>query len=604
MSVENRATDSTAPEEQAVADAFFAWAAAELARRRQASQESLARARAGRDEARWQVAERAEARLQQLTAMTTTHPPYFARIRCRLAEESGEVVPLDVRVSNFPRSESFPVPPGPREMLDVSHLTALADLVRHPRQPTLTVSLTERQLLQAAGTGRLEVLDAVVEDVEWDGSRIRRTAPRFGAVFEDRVRRRLQGTASTSLDAMADVLDPEQSRILAQRDPRRRVMLLDGPAGTGKTVVAAHRIAVAAPADRPGLFVVPSATLAAYLTPALPRLGLAQAGTRVVTPEDLLALVAPAFLRWRIPDPQSAWPPDGVARIRSAGQKDPARFLAAQPDAFRHPAALLLLAVRGGARLPVPPAWVIVDEVQAMPAPALAALGDLAASDAWWVLAGDPLQADRDPFVWADAAKLLGPGRGAPQRMSLRQAYRLPPAIHGAAAALRQRLAPDAPASTSVRWHPVPGAVRRWPVSSPPAAVLADWLAMARRASPSGTMAVIVPDQMPSPDLASLGRAFDALGVVPERLTDDPVYRGGVVLAPLARLRGLEFDAVLIWDASGRAYPDTPEAGRRMYTALTRARRLAVALVSATDPMSPWVADWPVLESAATLGTS
>lgn len=48
------------------------------------------------------------------------------------------------------------------------------------------------------------------------------------------------------------------------------------------------------------------------------------------------------------------------------------------------------------------------------------------------------------------------------------------------------------------------------------------------------------------------------------------MYRGGVVLAPLARVRGLEFDAVLIWDASRRMYPDTPEAGRRIYIAHPR----------------------------------
>ncbi len=591
--------------EQTVADAFFAWAPAEQVRRRQASQEALARARAGHDEVRWQVAERAEARLQQLTEMIATHTPYFARIRCRVADGSGQAAALDVRVSNYARSESFPVPPGPREMLDVSHLTALADLVRHPGQPTLTVSLTERQLLQAGGTGRLQVTDAVVEDIEWDGERIHRTAPRFGAVFEDRVRRRLQGTASTSLEAMADVLDAEQSRILAQRDPRRRVLLLDGPAGTGKTVVAAHRIALVAPPDRPGLYVAPSATLAAYLRPALPRLGLTQAGTHLATPEDLLAQLAPALMRWVVRDPQSSWPADGVRRIRSAPDKDPGRFLAAQPDAFRHPAALLLLAVRTGARLAVPPAWVIVDEVQSLPAPGLAALGALAAPDAWWVLAGDPLQADRDPFVFADAARLLGPGRGIPQRVHLRQAYRLPPVIHGAAAALRQRLDPNAPVSTSVRWHPVPGVVRRWVVAAPGIAAMADWLAMAQSASHAGTMAVIVPDEMAPPAVDALGRALEALGSAPERLTDDPVYRGGLVLAPLARVRGLEFDAVLIWDASLRAYPDTPEAGRRLYTALTRARRLAVALVSPdpADPMSPWVSAWPSLEPTPAIAT-
>ncbi len=327
------------------------------------------------------------------------------------------------------------MPPGPTEMLDISHLT---------------VTLSERQRLQVVGTGRLVATDTVVEDVEWEGDRIQRIAPRFGVVFRDRVRRRLLGTASTSLEAMADVLDSEQSQILSQRDARRRVFLLEGPAGTGKT-------GVAAPPDRPGLYVVPSATLAAYLKPALRRLGLSHPDTRVATPQDLLAELAPGLLRWVVPEPQSAWPADGIARIRPASVKDPGEFLKAHSDAFRHPAAWLLLAVRASARLVVPPAWVIVDEVQSVPAPALAALGALAAPDAWWVLAGDPLQADRDSFVLADAARLLGRGRGVPQRVHLRQAYRLPPVIHATAAALAARLAPTPPGARACAGTPYRG---------------------------------------------------------------------------------------------------------------------------------------------------
>ncbi|MDA8200068.1 MAG: hypothetical protein M0Z54_11710 [Thermaerobacter sp.] len=76
MSNETSPPEPASPtDEQKVADAFFAWAPAELMRRRQASQEALARARVGRDEVRWRVAERAEARRQQLSEMMTTHAP-------------------------------------------------------------------------------------------------------------------------------------------------------------------------------------------------------------------------------------------------------------------------------------------------------------------------------------------------------------------------------------------------------------------------------------------------------------------------------------------------------------------------------------------------
>ncbi len=585
---EVRAADA----EQPVADAFYAWAPSELARRRHAADQARARARAASDEVRWQVAERALARHQQLADMLAHQDPYFARIRCTVMDDGDTPVPLDVRVSNYARSESFPVPSGSGEMLDVSHLAALADLVRHPQQSALAISLSERQLLQAGGTGELEVRGTAVEDVEWDGRQIVRVAPRFGAVFEDRVKRRLAAGPSTSLEAMADVLDAEQSRILAHRDPRRRVLLLDGPAGTGKTVVAAHRIAVAAPPDRPGLYVVPSPTLAAYVRPVLPRLGLAR-GTDVATPQSLLARLAPELVPWVVAEPESPWPADGVRQILAAPRNSAARFLEGVADAFRHPAALLLLAVHMGRRLSPAPAWVIVDEVQSLPEPGLGALGRLAAPDAWWVLAGDALQAELDGFAFRGAARQLGPGHGVPQRVRLRQAYRIPPVIHAAGEAIRRRLDPEGPASDSVRWHAVPGAVGRWEADpADPAAAIRRWLEAARAAAPSGTMAVILPDGWRGAQVDAAHRLLAEVGAAPERLAPDPVYRGGLVLAPLALLRGLEFDAVLIWDASARTYPGTPAAGRRVYTAVTRARRLAAAL-TATDP-SPWVADWPV----------
>ena len=45
----------------------------------------------------------------------------------------------------------------------------------------------------------------------------------------------------------------------------------------------------------------------------------------------------------------------------------------------------------------------------------------------------------------------------------------------------------------------------------------------------------------------------------------------GAVLAELELVKGLEFDHVIICDASAQAYPDTPLARRRLYTATSRA---------------------------------
>ena len=51
----------------------------------------------------------------------------------------------------------------------------------------------------------------------------------------------------------------------------------------------------------------------------------------------------------------------------------------------------------------------------------------------------------------------------------------------------------------------------------------------------------------------------------------DSLPAKGVVLLTLALAKGLEFDPVVVADADGRDYPDTPLARRRLYTAISRA---------------------------------
>jgi DNA helicase-2/ATP-dependent DNA helicase PcrA len=44
-----------------------------------------------------------------------------------------------------------------------------------------------------------------------------------------------------------------------------------------------------------------------------------------------------------------------------------------------------------------------------------------------------------------------------------------------------------------------------------------------------------------------------------------------VVVTSVAEAQGLEFDVVVVPDASSTAYPDTPTARRALYVAMTRA---------------------------------
>ena len=69
---------------------------------------------------------------------------------------------------------------------------------------------------------------------------------------------------------------------------------------------------------------------------------------------------------------------------------------------------------------------------------------------------------------------------------------------------------------------------------------------------------------------------------------DQELPARGVVLLSLRLAKGLEFDHVIIPDASAEAYPDTPLARRRLYTAISRAMHRVTLL--AQGELSPLVA--------------
>ena len=71
---------------------------------------------------------------------------------------------------------------------------------------------------------------------------------------------------------------------------------------------------------------------------------------------------------------------------------------------------------------------------------------------------------------------------------------------------------------------------------------------------------------------------------------DEPMPAGGIVLLDLATAKGLEFDHVVIPDASASVYPDTPLCRRRLYTAVSRAMHRVTLL--AQDELSPLVSSY------------
>jgi hypothetical protein len=66
-------------------------------------------------------------------------------------------------------------------------------------------------------------------------------------------------------------------------------------------------------------------------------------------------------------------------------------------------------------------------------------------------------------------------------------------------------------------------------------------------------------------------------------------FAPGAHATAVAEVKGLEFDHVIIPDASAPAYPDSPASRRALYVAMTRPTRQLV--LAAVGPWSPILAE-------------
>lgn len=603
--------DSDLSREQMLLDAWAEWVEKELPNRRQSADRAYKRALQAGDEAAWQHAEIMERSYGQLEEMISRQDPYFARIRGQMKDVDGLPFEVDLRVHRYHRSEAFPMPGG-EEMLDISHLAPLADLVRNPSQHELEITLSEREFLQWEGSTdpHIKVLDCVVEDIEVENGAVVRVAPRYGAIFEDRVRRRLQQSAMPALDVLADVLDREQNAIVGNRNPNLKLLILDGPAGTGKTVVAAHRIAVAARPDSPGIYLTPTTTLRDYVRPVLPRLGLERSRAQALSLVDLAVAMWPEF-SWAddlvgiVPDSdwgREAWS-DALTQARdehpNAGwetvYRQASRTLGRVPERrlqLGDVAALLWMGAWARRPRPNPePEWVIVDEAQAIPLLAYHALRGWMGADLSWVVAGDLMQqgSRHDWDGWSQIQEALELKGNRVAKLWLSRSYRVPPKIHAAAERLRLAVNPKAEPSESVTWHPHVGHVSIARLHDAPS-VLLEARNLTEQCKKNGivSIALLAPRAERIPYWEAQIRAWHTDFQV---LHGNLPYRGGLILTTLDVVRGLEFDAVMLLDCSAHAYPKTAAGARALYTSLTRARREVhlLAVDNPENPVSPWL---------------
>lgn len=137
---------------------------------------------------------------------------------------------------------------------------------------------------------------------------------------------------------------------------------------------------------------------------------------------------------------------------------------------------------------------------------------------------------------------------------------------------------------SSVQRDEVPPRIRVLSSEDAHAAALRETVAEARRLSDEnhGIAAVVVPWK-------SQARRIQAiLGDDAPRLMgrQDTLPESGVILITLELAKGLEFDHVIVPDASGELFPDEPLARRRLYTTISRAtRRVDVLALKSLTPL-------------------
>ena len=156
------------------------------------------------------------------------------------------------------------------------------------------------------------------------------------------------------------------------------------------------------------------------------------------------------------------------------------------------------------------------------------------------------------------------------ETVTLDVGYRCPPPVAAFARALRS--ANPVPAqSVALQRFSQPGALIDWLVAE---------VAQLEEQDPTASVCIIVRNREPARQIAAALR-----GRVPCKLVLDGefAFHRGADVTTIEHVKGLEFDYVIVPDASAATYPVTPEARRALYVAATRAR-YQLALACTAEP--------------------
>ena len=213
--------------------------------------------------------------------------------------------------------------------------------------------------------------------------------------------------------------------------------------------------------------------------------------------------------------------------------------------------------------------YVMIDEVQDYTAAQIAVLGRYY-KRAHFMLLGDKNQAIEPGGVTFDGIdEVMGRLHGEVSRCHLMTSYRSSPEITALFASLLP--ADERMRISSVQREQVPARVRAYDDEETYARDLRAEVADARAqvAADGGTCAVIVPWKSEAKRVAAI------LGDEAPALLDDAsaLPERGVVMLPLRLAKGLEFDRVIVPDASARLFSEDDLSRNRLYTTISRATR-------------------------------
>ncbi len=210
-------------------------------------------------------------------------------------------------------------------------------------------------------------------------------------------------------------------------------------------------------------------------------------------------------------------------------------------------------------------AHVVLDEAEDFSLFELAVVGQQLGKTRSSTLAGDEMQQTTTSFAgWSAALAELGVKDAATVRLSV--SYRCPRPVIELARHVLGPLAPESPPKNAregvpVGFHHFPEEAQAW-------LFVRDALKDLSVREPRASVAVIAS----SPEAA---RAFHkVVNDMPEVrlvLQGDFSFEPGVDITDVESIKGLEFDYVILPDATARAWPQVDEARRKLHVAITRA---------------------------------